>query len=1450
MNSPTLRSLPERIKKLTLPVALGLLAPGLIMGQEKPSTSIPAPASPPASDPAYRNGPQLAPSQAQPSSVEDVLSDEVEKVVDSDLLPIAMRAVQLRPGQQPASPELKVRTNNKAADTVVQQVETVRPSQSLIRGRLIFALSSLAKSPTAGPSTNLARSASERIRTSPEPLSRLAAVRNLSPQDKERLVRSLLGEGERIAQPRRAGAEAAAPENTILADAAPGQVLYYSNMTWDKDINWSANPADSNYTFTSTFSQPGRENGVWTRLEYKWSMTGDATVWPETLGANGTWYNSVSPDGMHIADFSSYYRNRNGDVFSTLNRMNQNFEAQNRIRWRLDGNGTIQHWHMEGDWVQYVAPDESGRTAYGAVPRTEGQTTQSISTGMTGWQNVEESRKKSSGLVMDPAIEKGRIAANKNTGINGGDYVYLSLDGIIEYVTTEGFYFFNKAPDLFRASFVPADGSAPETLYSYSFPRTFTKRGSLYFYVAKPDWEPKWTPNYGRGGIVINTYILRASDVDKDGLTDYEETNGIAGYKTGQKRYSSSSQPDTDKDTVSDFDEVFGWEYKDKRAGTDKLRNTDTDPRTPDDFYARTFLKNATLYKAKFRQDGVTYTGAVSLLTPEAEQDLGTSFNAFRSISTATNTGGILDAVYEKAMLELLRGQESQQAAYDTRFSSPSATAIKDELDKLDKALIYYDQGINAFIGQPKESPFNGTLLSYHQLFQSLGPQRKPWDKDVGEDVNQLQPYRELERLAKLSAGRLEILEQESHLLYLRSEAETAGQRLSKDQARQKLVGGLARNFLLQTLLEDQLPPGQFNTQTGMVELLNMNSQAMKAERSYALLDRNITNALGIDRNFVKFIFNPSDDPDKTPGNPANNFLQFFHDLSVTGGSLERATTAESEVLAAKRDFEINTEKFANEMFQTKESYGRLLDTYNLDFENTKSQVEKNFILLDKARNELKNIYSRILIEQDRVARKAGIQYEFGQQLAQVHLETGEDLAANELALGDINAIDAGIQGFIQMQSSVSFGFPSLVSVNPGQMLGGLINMVWGPIAAEQRAQIAASNQRIQALEKARVTYLNVQLTNALEQADSEAHIKSMLLEVENANLDVRLRLLDLSQSLAHMQELANLINETKARRQEAEALIGDLYANPWYRLVRDHTRERAQILFSKAQEDVFLAGRALEYETTKRSVNLQKVFTTRSSKELADVLAGFKSEWDNFSASVGARVPTHVIISVRKDILGFKYGDVDPVTHAPIDPIVRFRKYLHDTSPAANVYQIQFYGSMNEWRDPSAGTPPPQVWGIPRTVFNTKLQSISVHLVGEEGDGKLGNATAAIFLNLGGHGWVRSVEGTKKPSSTETQPWKVPENIVKVLAIRYAAGPSGVYNIPVREIERTVPVKVGTQPAPSGPDWGLFNQSPIRKWILTLNLNDSGNTDINIDALEDIEIELQLKSNELPSIN
>jgi hypothetical protein len=432
------------------------------------------PASPPSPLPVRDELVETARETASSVRVESPYSAEILQAVDEVLLPVALAAPPS--ASAPLRPQARIAFDSgRVTETMPAQGGTMRPDPMLLRTRLLEALrdDSLRSTPPAGIAPP---------RTSTQALLGGGAIPSVQ------VLR---------AQPR--NAVAGLVDDLLRLDAAraeaavsdPGAVNWWTGITWNKDISWGGHVAGgSTYTFTSTLS-PDAHGYVFTRLVYTWRMSGNGALWPEVMDAAGTWFreHTVPDGGIAPADFSSSYINADGATSPTFDRMVRNFEAQNRVRTRVEMDVNVSRWEMEGDAGEYIAPAERDRNAYGAVDRGTNDRFRMIATGLPGWQHVGEAQRKSSGLVMDPNVVVGRVPSASNTGINGGDRVSIAVSGILQYWSNQGVFFPLRAPNSFRAQFVPADGSSPEILGAESFPRVFRKRGSLYYFLEKPTFS-------------------------------------------------------------------------------------------------------------------------------------------------------------------------------------------------------------------------------------------------------------------------------------------------------------------------------------------------------------------------------------------------------------------------------------------------------------------------------------------------------------------------------------------------------------------------------------------------------------------------------------------------------------------------------------------------------------------------------------------------------------------------------------------------------------------------------------------------------------------------------------------------------------------------------------------------------------------------------------------------
>ena len=270
--------------------------------------------------------------------------------------------------------------------------------------------------------------------------------------------------------------------------------------------------------------QADLDRGVWQYLNTHLKVTHHGRMW--ILRNDGSWDNATRMfDVIH-------YRKKNGTTakFHDLVVMQQ--RIQQRARNVGDWRGTVEYWKLNGCLLVVDMPNTTRRVAPNDhLPRaaTAGKDARQFSsTGLKGWNTVK-AQKKSSGFVM--SAPWANIHANRNTGVNGGDKVLLAVQGALTYEKTDGTFDSDvHAPGKYlRICFKHAQGGGEDIYKLSDFPRVFTRRGSLYFFVELPkDAKPMAQQLLNKGGYVVHATMVRDLPTNPgDQKTKYETTNGL-----------------------------------------------------------------------------------------------------------------------------------------------------------------------------------------------------------------------------------------------------------------------------------------------------------------------------------------------------------------------------------------------------------------------------------------------------------------------------------------------------------------------------------------------------------------------------------------------------------------------------------------------------------------------------------------------------------------------------------------------------------------------------------------------------------------------------------------------------------------------------------------------------------------------------------------------------------
>ncbi|MBI4606043.1 MAG: hypothetical protein HY721_29100 [Planctomycetes bacterium] len=265
----------------------------------------------------------------------------------------------------------------------------------------------------------------------------------------------------------------------------------------------------------------------------------------------------------------------------------------------------------------------------------------------------------------------------------------------------------------------------------------------------------------------------------------------------------------------------------------------------------------------------------------------------------------------------------------------------------------------------------------------------------------------------------------------------------------------------------------------------------------------------------------------------------------------------------------------------------------------------------------------RIRIEEERVGR-----------IARASFRAAKQIGARQIAMGWANAFSFG---FSCSSGPLGGGCGFSVQFSPGSIISGYL--------------------------QAQITELQTELQVEIENANSEANIKNLLIDQVRAVLGLRraeARLVQATGILNNMLAEATRLLEDWGRAQEEAAEV--YFSYPTYRVERDHAIQRAEDSFNRAVESCYFAARALEHEWAETFSNpvrdplggnpvdlgpgyeqftqTESLFGARDTLELCDFLRALY-EWDKKLRDGrrgnprGNESKCSELISVREQFLG-----------------------------------------------------------------------------------------------------------------------------------------------------------------------------------------------------------------------
>jgi hypothetical protein len=401
--------------------------------------------------------------------------------------------------------------------------------------------------------------------------------------------------------------------------------------------------------------------------------------------------------------------------------------------------------------------------------------------------------------------------------------------------------------------------------------------------------------------------------------------------------------------------------------------------------------------------------------------------------------------------------------------------------------------------------------------------------------------------------------------------------------------------------------------------------------------------------------------------------------------------------------------------------------------------------------------------------------------------ETGEQLEAITFSEGIINAQQAAI-ATASNSSIVNLGAPAGMAV-----VSGVLEL--------EKTALEARRQELQTAQ-----------TMRFEQAGAEIELINGMANIQRQTIDLAQLAVDIQQDLIGLQEallrIFNAIEQAKRLLDDRARTLAvvdlDPARDPSFRILRDSLALNMLGARARAQRQLFLAARALEYEINAPIPAISgAVLNARNKLGMEQLSSCMLEIFNNYHAAYGTPQKYVTEISVRKQ-LGITGPRTDEVTGQTLSEGEQFRQLVlrNENLDGKGGVGVTFATDLQ----PGNG-----LWST--DVCADRIDTVRAQLVGDF----LGDATAKVHVSLSGGAIVRDC-GSEALSS-----WSFGR--AQGDDTSFAAVQAGVNSF-------------GSAPANSS----LFGQSVARAtWQVLIPAGDSApeNSDVQLEQLEDIVLEI-----------
>ncbi len=512
-------------------------------------------------------------------------------------------------------------------------------------------------------------------------------------------------------------------------------------------------------------------------------------------------------------------------------------------------------------------------------------------------------------------------------------------------------------------------------------------------------------------------------------------------------------------------------------------------------------------------------------------------------------------------------------------------------------------------------------------------------------------------------------------------------------------------------------------------EVLALGAMVRTLDRTIASLTDDAT-GIGISRSYVPLLARTS------PADVQTNFDRLFEIATV---SVARSVDADAKAKDSQRTFDRDASAIGEALNDELDDIVFTLSGLCGNDFTTSGEPNRDLEACGKTGGAVRQAVLAVeteLLELLRAQQQLAAQYDLyasrTQTYAAIHQVQAEHIAfvdTTHEALMDLRRAETQMNSAAALVGGLAMG----AQTNPWAAAGGAALGLGAGIASSVGESMAASRDRLKLLLKSealRVEYEIVQLEHAQD-------LYEAALQFQQLETQVAIK----ASEVARAYEQVALHRETVSRlmasfRDDTARLarLGSFETDPSFRIERNSDAAVADRTLSGAKRDLYLATRALEYETnTDLSGVAREVLLAPNAAHLDQAHQCVADAWNQWRLLVSSTNRYVTEISLAKDVLGISGPVTDEQTGEVLDEGRQFRRLFFDQPYSPDGKRV--------WPALRFGTTLNRENGLFSTLLcNDRIESLEVKLVGSG----LQGARGEVQLYVDGSSKLRSCAATE----------------------------------------------------------------------------------------------------------